>query len=133
LCALSERVAWRARKRGVKARTVTLKLRYADFTTVSRGRTLARPTDVEREVHDVVRALYAELRDPHPAVRERRRGYGRGRTRIRLLGVQLSNLELARQLDLLPEDDRLKDTIDGIRERFGYDAVRLARGSRQKR
>lgn len=40
LCSLTERVCWRARKRGVKARTVTLKLRYADFRTLSRARTI---------------------------------------------------------------------------------------------
>src|SRR5205085_11769272 len=40
LCALCERVCWRARKRGVKARTVTLKLRYADFQTLQRSRTI---------------------------------------------------------------------------------------------
>ena len=50
LCGLCERVCWRARKRRIKARTVTLKLRYADFHTLTRSRTLA-PTHSELELY----------------------------------------------------------------------------------
>ena len=113
LCALAERVCWRARKRGVKARTVTLKLRYSDFDTLTRSKTIPLTHD-DREVHDVVQALYRTARQ---------------RTlRIRLLGVALSNLELEKQLSLLPNRQALHGTVDGIRERFGYDSVRLALG-----
>jgi DNA polymerase-4 len=56
LCGLCERVCWRARKRGVKARTVTLKLRYADFHTISRSRTLF-PSNSELELYPVVKEL----------------------------------------------------------------------------
>ena len=48
----AERVCWRARKRHIKARTVTLKLRYADFHTLTRSRTLA-PTCSELELYPV--------------------------------------------------------------------------------
>ena len=61
LASLCERVCWRARQRGVEARTVTLKLRYADFETISRSRTIA-PTSSEFELFPVVRDLCAAAR-----------------------------------------------------------------------
>lgn len=115
LCALSERVCWRARKRGIEARTVTLKLRYADFQTLTRSRTIA-PTCSEHEVYPVVLGLYG-------AARTRR-------TAIRLLGIKLSNLCLhGAQLELFERREPLYDAVDGIRERFGFDAVGRAAGS----
>ena len=79
LCSLCERVCWRARRRGVKARTVTLKLRYANFQTLTRSRTIS-PTFSEVEVYPVIKDLYLGARD--------------GRRRVRLLGVGLSHLGL---------------------------------------
>ena len=128
LCALCERVAWRARKRGVKARTVTLKLRYADFQTLTRSRTLGVATDADAEVQGVVAELYRTARTR--------------RTRIRLLGVQLSKLELAHQMELAVDHataggravrPAVTSAVDDIRARFGYDAVRRAQGARTGR
>ena len=117
LCSLCERVCWRARRRGVKARTVTLKLRYADFQTLTRSRTIS-PTASEVEVYPVVKDLYLGARD--------------GRRRVRLLGVGLSHLGLFdSQLPLFEGDRRRDAAVDAIRERFGYDSVRLAGGSRR--
>ncbi len=79
LSALCERVASRARHRGVVAGQLTLKLRYTDFQTLTRGRTIA-PTNVDTELHEVARALYREART-------------RARP-IRLLGVALAKLRL---------------------------------------
>jgi DNA polymerase-4 len=114
LCSLTERVCWRARKRGVKARTVTLKLRYADFQTLQRSRTIT-PTSSELELYPVIQALFQ-----------------RSRTRpiaIRLLGVRLSNLCPGdEQLPLFDGGERLHRTMDGIRKRFGYEALRIALG-----
>ena len=76
--ALAERVCWRARQRGVVARTVTLKLRTADFHTVTRSRTLPA-TNHEPTVVQVCRELLAAA-----WVR---------RLPVRLVGVQLSNLQ----------------------------------------
>ena len=116
LCSLCERVCWRARRRGVKARTVTLKLRYSNFQTLTRSRTIS-PTFSEVEVYPVIKDLYLGVRD--------------GRRRVRLLGVGLSNLGLFDgQLRLFEGDRRRDAAVDAIRERFGYDAVRLAGGSR---
>ena len=117
LCSLCERVCWRARRRGVKARTVTLKLRYSNFQTLTRSRTIS-PTSSEVEVYPVVKDLYLGARD--------------GRRRVRLIGVGLSNLGLFDgQLPLFEGDRRRDAAVDAIRERFGYDAVRLAGGSRR--
>lgn len=114
LCALCERVCWRARKRGVLARTVTLKLRYSDFHTICRSRTIT-PTCSESELYPVVRELYRRGRTRH--------------LRIRLLGVALSNLGASDgQLSLFEGAERVNDVVDSIRERYGFDAVRLATG-----
>ena len=119
LCSLCERVCWRARRRGVKARTVTMKLRYSDFQTLTRSRTIS-PTSSDAEVYPVVKDLYLAARH--------------GQHRVRLLGVGLSNLSLfERQLALFAGDRRRDTAVDAIRERFGYDAVRLAGGRRHGR
>ncbi len=112
LCALCERVCWRARKRGVKARTVTIKLRYADFHTLARSRTLT-PTHSELELYPVVRDLFQRAR--------------RRRLPIRLLGVALSNLGLYNeQLSLFDNHEAMHSAVDSIRQRYGYDALRRA-------
>ncbi len=119
LCSLCERVCWRARRRGVKARTVTMKLRYSDFQTLTRSRTIS-PTSSDAEVYPVIKDLYLGARH--------------GQRRVRLLGVGLSNLILfERQLALFAGDRRRDTAVDAIRERFGYDAVRLAGGRRHGR
>jgi DNA polymerase IV len=112
LCGLSERVCWRARKRDVKARTVTLKLRYADFQTLQRSRTIT-PTCSELELYPVVRELYQRARTR--------------RTAIRLLGICLSNLQAAsRQLSLFEPTAPIHRTVDRVRTRYGYNALHLA-------
>jgi DNA polymerase-4 len=96
----------------VRARTVTLKLRYADFKTLSRSRTIA-PTSSELELYPIVRDLF---------LRARRRPLA-----IRLLGVALSNLgPYDGQLPLFGDDRALHRAVDGIRERYGYDALHVA-------
>lgn len=114
LCGLCERVCWRARKRGVRARTVTLKLRYADFHTITRSRSVT-PTDSELDLLPVVQGLYRQ---------------GRSRSlRIRLLGIAVSNLgDPSPQLDLFEGPGRIGPVVDEIRERYGFEAVRLANG-----
>ena len=115
LCALCEKVAWRARKRGVRARTVTLKLRYHDFETLTRSRTIPS-TSADSELLPVLLDLFARAHQrPVP---------------VRLLGVALSNLVLDdRQMRLFADDGRRWEAVDTVRARYGYDAIRLA-GSR---
>jgi len=110
LCGLCERVCWRARKRGIKARTVTLKLRYADFHTLTRSCTLS-PTSSELELYPVVKEMLAMARTRSLP--------------IRLLGVQLSNLGVFQQLSLFDDRERVGAVIDGIRERYGFSTVTL--------
>ena len=120
LCSLCERVCYRARKRGVRARTVTLKLRYADFQTLSRSRSIT-PTSSELELFPVVHELFVRART-------RRRA-------IRLLGVALSNLgPYDAQLRLFDDDDAaLHGAIDTLRKRFGYDSLHLALSAERAR
>jgi DNA polymerase-4 len=118
LGSLCERVCWRARKRRVKARTVTLKLRYADFQTLSRSRTMT--------------ATHAEL-ELYPVVAEMFRASRTRRLPIRLLGVALSNLgPCDEQPSLFPDGKGLYEAVDTLRERFGYDVVRVAAGLQRR-
>ncbi len=119
LCSLCERVCWRARKRGVKARTVSLKLRYADFQTLLRSRTVTA-TSSELELYPVVLGLFRRARTR--------------KTAIRLLGVCLSSLRNAElQLSLFDECEPVHRVMDVVRERYGYDALRIGHGAWRKR
>ena len=120
LLALSDKVAGRLRAAGYVGRTVSLKVRFADFSTITRSRTLPRPTDVGMEVYDTVRALYEAL--------------GLQRVRIRLVGVRIEGLVEAQDAphQLLlgePEHGRREAevAVDTLRARYGSDAVRPAR------
>jgi DNA polymerase-4 len=118
LCSLCERVCWRARKRGVKARTVTLKLRYADFQTLQRSLTIT-PTCSELELYPVIRELFTRARTR--------------RTAVRLLGICLSNLRpQGQQLSLFDQTEPLHRAMDGIRKRYGYDALHMALADPQR-
>ena len=113
LCGLAERVCWRARKRRIKARTVTLKLRYADFHTLTRSRTLGA-TNSELELYPVLKEMLAAARTrPLP---------------VRLLGVALSNLGVFEQLSLFDQNDRVGAVVDSIRARFGFETMTMATG-----
>jgi len=109
LLALSGRVATRLRADGYQARTVTLKVRLATFTTLTRSRTLPDATDVGADLYRTVVELYRAL----PGARRR----------IRLLGVQAHGLVAAgaEQLAML-RGERWGDVervVDRIDRRFG--------------
>jgi DNA polymerase-4 len=119
LRALVERVVWRARTRGVRARTITLRLRYADFETITRSHT--RPaTDSEMEVLAEIDALLdAAWTKPK---------------RLRLLGVGLSNLvgpEEQMPLPFGPAKPPVGSAVDAVRSRFGFDAIRFGAPARR--
>ncbi|MBI2895307.1 MAG: DNA polymerase IV [Deltaproteobacteria bacterium] len=120
LAALVERVCWRARRRRIRARTVTLKLRYSDFDTITRSRSIAA-TDVDAVVLDCVLGLYRAARTRSLP--------------IRLVGVQLTNLEGAdMQLRLPFEAARrppVAGAVDAVRTRYGYDAIRFGLAGRR--
>ncbi|MBC7310298.1 MAG: DNA polymerase IV [Actinomycetales bacterium] len=119
LLRLSDRVAGRLRAAGLSGRTVTLKVRFADFTTITRARTLPDPTDVSRQIYATALELYRAL--------------GLQRARIRLVGVRVSSLvdsERAPIQGLLDEPEfgwRDADrAIDRAKARFGKEAVTSA-------
>ncbi|MEH0971340.1 DNA polymerase IV [Micromonospora sp. CPCC 205546] len=82
LLALAEKVGVRLRRAGQVGRTVSLKVRLADFRTVNRSRTAGVPTDVAREIFDTVWALYTALDPGEP---------------VRLVGVRVEGLAAARE------------------------------------
>jgi DNA polymerase-4 len=122
LLRLSEDVGTRVRERGFAARTIGIKIRYADFRTVTRVRTLPTWTDSTGEMYETAVDLY--------------RGLGLDRPRIRLVGVKAENLREAgaipEQLTLdmsstpasVPGRNRADQAIDAARARFGSAAVR---------
>jgi DNA polymerase-4 len=119
LLRLSERTAARLRAAGQVGRTVSIKVRFADFTTITRSKTLAEPTDVARIVYDTARMLYDALR--------------LDRARLRLVGVRVEGLSEAdrtpRQLamDGGGEGWRAAElAADQAAARFGPGAVRPA-------
>jgi DNA polymerase-4 len=116
---LAERTAGRLRSGAWLARTVTIKVRFADFTTITRSRTLDVPTDVGQELYDTARALYDAL--------------GLERARIRLVGVRAERLVDAgsapQQLELGAREHGRRDAelaADRAARRFGAGAVRPA-------
>jgi DNA polymerase-4 len=112
LVRLSDAVAARLRSHGVGGRTITLKIRYAGFRTITRSVTLESPVDTGPELVAAVR----------PTLRALDLGPG-----IRLLGVSAGNLgEPNRQLSLLDDREspsRAAGAIDEIRARFGTEAI----------
>jgi DNA polymerase-4 len=114
---LSDRTATRLRAKGLCGRTITLKVRFSNFRTITRSRTLAAAIDTTPEIYAIARELYLRL-DP-------------SRPRIRLLGVAISGLAPGpprRQLDLLAPGPgsrwaEASRAIDAIRTRFGDAAV----------
>jgi DNA polymerase-4 len=119
LSGLCERVCSRARRRGVLAGQVTLKLRYTDFETLSHQRAIAPPSNVDTEVHRTVVELYAETRTRPLA--------------IRLLGVALAKFRPdSAQLPLFDRGERRVSSVDRVRDKYGYDAVHLASTLRRR-
>jgi DNA polymerase-4 len=120
LLRLSEKVGARLRRAGLSGATVSLKVRFADFTTITRSHTRTGPTDTSREIFHEVRALYRALR--------------LDRARIRLVGVRVEGVresdEVEAQLVLgAPERGwrEAEEAVDRLVDRFGRDVVRPAR------
>lgn len=111
--ALSHRVAARLREDGYRARTVTLKVRLANFTTLTRSRTLPAPTDVGADLYQTAVELY--------------RGLPGARRRVRLLGVAATGIVPAgeEQLALLRGERQgdVERALDRIGRRFGRGAA----------
>jgi DNA polymerase IV len=122
LMRLSEMVGRRLRESNFYARTVQLKLRYKDFTTITRAHTLPAPTQLDTEIFEQIHRLF-------------RKNWKQG-IQVRLLGVQTSSFTTqAAQIDLLDgsRQQRWKDALaaaDKLRSKFGESSVGLAAGLR---
>jgi DNA polymerase IV len=119
LVRLAEMVARRLRDHRLYARTVQIKLRYQDFSTFTRSRTLDHATQIDTELARAARDLF-------------HRNWKGGA--IRLLGVYAQSLEAAEgQTRLLDDSEtekwrRTLAAVDKVREKFGDDTVSLAAG-----
>jgi DNA polymerase-4 len=112
---LVDRVTRRMRAAGRVGRTVTVRFRFGDFSRAARSHSLPAATSLTHDVLDVARRL---LRDAMPAIAERG---------LSLLGVAVSNLDDDDAVQLTLPFDRhsheLDTTLDGLRMKFGSDAV----------
>jgi DNA polymerase-4 len=119
LAKLSQMVARRLREHEMHTRTVQIKLRYSDFTTLTRAHTLEQPTQIDIELIEHSRLLFRKNWNGSP---------------VRLLGVQASSLEHSEgQLNLLEGEKTRKwrsalAAADKLRDRFGEKSVSVASG-----
>lgn len=122
LRALSDKVGYRLRKKKLAGSVISIKLRYDDFTTLTRQQSLKKLTNLDDEIFECAEKLLIRHITPGRAVR--------------LIGVGVTNLdEPARQLSIFePEQDRkqgLATAIDHLKDRYGKDVI--VRGSSLKR
>lgn len=113
---LCETVGYRLRRHNLRARTLTLKIRYSDFRTVTRSATPGRLIYTDGEIFACAVNLFRQLS---------------GREAIRLVGVQLSNLSKEKQLSLFEEtgkEEKLAEMVDQLKNRFGENAIRRGVG-----
>ncbi|RWZ61175.1 DNA polymerase IV [Labedella populi] len=112
LLRLADKVAVRLRERGWVARTVGLKVRWSDFTTLSRSHTLPEPTSVGRRLHEEAVGLLEALQPLRP---------------VRLVGIRAEQLTHSGDGALLwdPDEDwrEAEQSVDAVRKRFGTAAL----------
>src|SRR6478752_5309372 len=106
---LADRVGARLRTHGWEASTIAIKVRFADFTTISRSQTLPEPTAVGQRIGDAAHELFASVDRMLP---------------VRLIGVRAERLrEAGSAVATLWDDDegwrRVEDALDGATARFG--------------
>jgi DNA polymerase IV len=124
LLALSDRVASRMRQQGAAAKTVTLKVRFNDFRTITRSKTISTHTDASAKLYGVAGDLYDALNLHRP--------------RIRLLGISASGLSWEGVSEQLRLDERpdpwraAEAAVDSVRGRYGRDSVDRAAVAKQK-
>jgi len=117
---LSEKVAARLRQAGLMGRTITLKVRFSNFSTITRSKTLLDPTDVAKEIYEVAKSLFEGLK--------------LDQVRVRLVGVRVEKLveedQANRQL-MLGESEKgwreIDKASDKANARFGEEAIKPAR------
>lgn len=120
LLRVTERAARRLREQELATRTISIKIRFSDFTTITRAKTIDLPANSTQEIYEQVRRLFQAL--------------GLIRARVRLVGVRLENLEsssmLVEQLTLGSREKgwrQVDKAADRARRRFGGGALKPAR------
>jgi DNA polymerase-4 len=114
---LCQKAAKRLREAGLHARTVSITLRYANFTTITRGHTLGEPCDLDTVFLRTVRDLFSGAWD--------------GAAKLRLVGVEFASFSGASgQMELLDPGrreklERLARATDRLRDRFGFSKVQF--------
>ncbi|WP_439592563.1 DNA polymerase IV [Microbacterium sp.] len=113
---LADQVGARLRKHEWEAHTISIKVRYADFTTISRSQTLSEPTAVSQRIGDAAHELFALV--------DRRQA-------VRLIGVRAEKLQAAGGAALALWDDdaewrRVEGALDGATARFGKGVITRA-------
>ncbi|MDX1565159.1 MAG: hypothetical protein R3236_07125, partial [Phycisphaeraceae bacterium] len=116
----ADQTAWRLRRQNRLARSITLKIRFGDFQTITRSTTLPSPTDRTDLIWETAKSLFGKWAEHHFSP-------------VRLIGMAATALEGNQaQLDLFDqaEDHKRREvdsTADRIRQRFGSDAIRRGR------
>jgi DNA polymerase IV len=116
---LTEKVGADLRHHGKQSRCITLKLRYADFTTITRSHTLPQATDDDQSIFQIGDGMMQKA-----MIADRRA--------VRLIGIGVSSLtEPGRQLSMLSDNDlrmdKLNRAIDRIRVKYGFPAIQTGR------
>lgn len=123
---LAQKAAKRLRESGLYARTISVTIRFADFRTITRSKTLGEPSDLDGVITGTAKGLFAKNWD--------------GQARLRLVGVSLESLSgTGAQLGLLEDGrreklERLARAADKLRDRFGFNKIQLggSLGGREK-
>ncbi len=115
---LTGKVGQLIRNENWQALTISIKLRYSDFETITRAKTLANPTDDDKVIFETARTLF-------------RQAYTR-RVGIRLIGIHLSKLNHFFEQELLFEDEelirkRMLRAVMKIRDKYGFSAIQIGK------
>jgi DNA polymerase-4 len=117
LSRLCQKGAKRLRESGVEARTVTVRIRYAGFHTITRSKTLSEPAHLDSVFLPILRRLFDQHWNARP---------------VRLIGIEFGMLSHgANQMSLFDPErwaklERLARAADNLRDRFGFNAIQLA-------
>lgn len=114
LLVLSDKVAYRLRKKKLKGKTISIKIKFSDFTVITRAKTIDVATDSTDCIYEVVKKLYLANQFDK---------------KIRLLGVTVSNFENEEmlQLSLFNQEfnsNKVDYMVDEIRNKFGYNSIK---------
>jgi DNA polymerase-4 len=123
LLELAGQVGYRLRRKGLSARTVTVKIRFADFRTITRSQSLTEALEGDGAIYKVARELFLA---------------NSGQPPWRLVGVKLSNLGVCEQLSLFTDKDlQVSRVVDRLKDKYGMGVIKkgvlFPAGEREKK